>query len=491
MAVNATAVWRVRPSGSNSNGGGFDTGISGYGTDYSQQNSAQASGTAGTATGTTTFSDAIANAFTSAMVGNALYLTGTGLTTGWYFVTGYTSASTVTLDSSPGTGTTGTWYLGGAWADFWTNVTTSVAVVAPGNTIYVLGSGVPNPSSYVYDYTSTTYYTVVSGSQSAGQITLAGDPATPGGGVPCIKTNGNLYYFASCWNFKNLWVVLSGTSNLGLYGVFNCSLAYYNNNVFDQYGYDGGVIVDTVKVINCEFFSSQTPGSAGTGVAVTCGTSGNMVTGCNFHDLVGGAILVQNVAAVEHNIISNCRGDAIQVVAGSGNHMVTVANNTIDATARTGTGVNGTGNGINFTSQTALNCNAVYNNIISNIVTSGKYGITVAAGTAAANDFVKMIVDYNTFYNVATKYNNISAGAHDVALGSTPYTASSTENYAPVTGVYGTGLTLTFPQHTPGMSSNTSPTTPGAVPPPTGGGGTTYVINKIQNIYLGDPDYGA
>lgn len=80
MTVNSTAVWRVRPSGSNTNGGGYDAGISGAATDYSQQNAAQASGTHGVTTGSTTFTDATANAFTSAMIGNALYITGTGPT---------------------------------------------------------------------------------------------------------------------------------------------------------------------------------------------------------------------------------------------------------------------------------------------------------------------------------------------------------------------------------------------------------------------------
>ncbi len=122
MAINASAVWRVRPGGSNVNGGGYDAAISGAGTDYSQQDAAQVSGTAGTAAGTTTFTDATANNFTSAMIGNAIWIaSGAGFTAGAYFVTGFTSSSIVTLDRSPGTGSAAVWKLGGAWADFWTN----------------------------------------------------------------------------------------------------------------------------------------------------------------------------------------------------------------------------------------------------------------------------------------------------------------------------------------------------------------------------------
>src|SRR5271166_746827 len=159
MAVNATAVWRVRPSGSNTNGGGYDSGIAGAGTDYSQQNTAQATGTLGTAAGTTAFSDA-GGAFTAVMIGNALWIaSGAGFTAGAYFITGYTSATAITLDRSPGTGTVANWAVGGAWADPSTRFDTSSSPASPvvaGNIIYVLGSGTPNPASYTYDYDITT-----------------------------------------------------------------------------------------------------------------------------------------------------------------------------------------------------------------------------------------------------------------------------------------------------------------------------------------------
>src|SRR5271170_2466310 len=98
MAVNATAIWRVRPSGSNTNGGGYDPGISGAATAYSKQNTAQATGTLGTSTASTTFTDA-GGAFTSAMVGNALWIaSGAGFTVGAYFITAFGSSTSVTLD---------------------------------------------------------------------------------------------------------------------------------------------------------------------------------------------------------------------------------------------------------------------------------------------------------------------------------------------------------------------------------------------------------
>src|ERR1700680_1745544 len=193
MAITATAAWRVRPSGVNTNGGGYDAGIAGAATDYSQQNAAQASGTNGATVGTTDFADVTAAAFTSAMIGNAIYITGAGQTTGFYFVVAFVSAAHVTLDRSPGTGTSATWHLGGGWADWWTNTT---ANIVPGNIVYILGSGTPNPASYTYDYVSPASFVPVSGNATAGLITFANDPGTPGykappdttGGMPVIQT---------------------------------------------------------------------------------------------------------------------------------------------------------------------------------------------------------------------------------------------------------------------------------------------------------------
>ena len=147
MAVNATAIWRVRPSGSNTNGGGYDSGIAGAATDYSTQNSAQASGTHGAGSGTTTFTDSTAAAFTSAMVGNAIKIAGQG----FYFVTAFTNASNVVVDRTLGTFSSASWSLGGGWADYFTNTTSAGPLVA-GNWCLILGSGIPDPSSYTFDY---------------------------------------------------------------------------------------------------------------------------------------------------------------------------------------------------------------------------------------------------------------------------------------------------------------------------------------------------
>jgi hypothetical protein len=148
MAVNATAVWRVRPSGNNTNGGGYDAGIGGAGTDYSQQNAAQLSvSDAAATTGGTTLTSTTGG-FTTAMIGNAVYLSGTNFTTGFYFITARASSNSVTIDRDPTNGSNasaGTCHVGGGWADFWTNTVNGASQVVPGNTIFILGSGHAEP----------------------------------------------------------------------------------------------------------------------------------------------------------------------------------------------------------------------------------------------------------------------------------------------------------------------------------------------------------
>lgn len=421
MAVNATAVWRVRPSGNNTNGGGYDAAISGAATDYSQQNSAQASGTHGSTVGTATFVDAIANSFTAAMIGNAVYITGSGQTTGWYFVTGYSSSSTVTLDRSPGTGTGATWALGGGWADFWTNVTTSGPLVQ-GNTVYLLGSGIPNPASYTYDYN-------YSGSQFNGPqnqlsllIVFATDPSTPSyssGGKACLAVNGLTFNSGSGLYLKNLWFVFTSNNNSG-YGLTNGS-AYAANCVFDQNGYDM-MCLNTCSTINVECFSSVAKRSSNSQPAMQLTPTANLsltVMGCNVHDTVGPGIQLQQ-GTVAFNVIAKCGGYGIYCDDSNGHYPSAVFNNTIDGN---------TGDGIRFRDTANLLLAPIVNNIISNHTTGGTYGFNLLSGTALAADQSALLRDYNSFYNNTTNYNALNAGPHDTVVGSNPYVGQSTENY--------------------------------------------------------------
>lgn len=436
MAVNATAIWRVRPSGSNTNGGGFDSAISGAGTDYSRQNAAQASGSNATCTtGTSTFVDATANAFTSAMVGNAIWIaSGTNFTVGAYFVTAFTSASTVTLDRSPVGGTSGTvgvWKLGGGWADFWTN-TTSTTWLVPGNIVYILGSGTPNPASYTYDYVfslASAVTTLATGSNTtAGNLSFLNDPATPGykappdttGGMPVIQNSGT---GGSMFNFGNNQFCLFG----GLYFVAGNGTGGHNtvfnsgNNatitvyscVFDQFGFNACFTVGCQSsfFLNCECFSST--GTPGPSISVLSMSTSSYCIACNVHDCgassgasavdVGGSAFVLNCIIAKNSV-----NQAISV----NNTPAVVMNNTIDGN---------TGDAMTIGAHvTAFICN----NIFSNHTGAGAHGIN------AGSSITTGLVDYNSFYNNTTNYNGVNiTGPHDTILAVTPYVGSATENY--------------------------------------------------------------
>ncbi len=431
MAVLATAVWRVRPSGNNLNGGGYDTGIAGHATDYSQQNSAQASGSNATcAVGTTTFVDATANAFTSAMIGNAIWIaSGTNFVVSAYFVTAFTSASTVTLDRTPSptlSGSAGVWKLGGGWADFWTNTTTAAAVLVQNNTVFILGSGTPNPASYTYDYVAGTALTAGAGVEA---VVFANDPSTPGykappdttGGMPVIQWHLASDLFASTANtliLQGLYFVGSSTNVAGTNLLYTNARLTVLGCVFDQFGQDVLFVFSNggggINLFGCEGFSSVTPGANGSNgiVDVDVSSTGVLtVVSCNIHDTVGKGVTLGSggIGTVLSSIISKCRGAGVSL--NSGNLFYTVANCTIDGNL---------GDGI---FSTVSRRSLIWNNIISNHTAGGTFGLNF--GATGSPPFV----DYNVFYNNTTDLNNGSYGPHDTHGGSNPYVGQQTENY--------------------------------------------------------------
>lgn len=103
-AIDADTLWEVRTTGNSNNGCGADQSL--LGTDYTQQDSAQLSLTDLATSGTTvTTLTSATGGFTSAMVGNAIYIhTGTNVTAGYYIITAHTDTNTVTLDRAPDDG---------------------------------------------------------------------------------------------------------------------------------------------------------------------------------------------------------------------------------------------------------------------------------------------------------------------------------------------------------------------------------------------------
>jgi hypothetical protein len=442
MAVLASAIWRVRPSGNNANGGGYDPGIGGAATDYSRQNAAQATGTNGAGSATTTFTDATAAAFTSAMVGNAINISGQGV----YFVTAFIGATQVTVDRALGTFSGATWRLGGGWADFYTNTTVAAAILVPGNSVFILGTGTPNPSSYVFDYTVPSGgYAPALGDSTNGYITYANDPDTPGykappdttGGMPCIQ--GGIIFGKSGGEAKNnkflgLYIVNSGVDGGNVGAFFNGSSSLWCGVigcVYDQKGNGGGLTQaggSSVWLSGCEAFNSVGGSASGTTNNNFIIATSLQVVGCNIHDCraVDTAVFMNtggiNCPAIINCIVAKNQNIGIKAGAGGSSGTVLIANNTIDG--------NG-GDGLWLRDDPTLNGAIVLNNIITNHTGVGKFGITMNSTSGAGiDDRNKAFVDYNTFYNNTANTNGITLSPHDTALGVTPYVASSTENYA-------------------------------------------------------------
>lgn len=184
MAVNATAIWSCRPGGSDTNGAAYDLGISGAGTNYSKQNAAQLSLTdlASAGSGSNDVTSATGG-FTAAMIGNAMYITGTGFTTGRYFITARAATGTVTLDRTPASSASaasgGTGNVGGA-------ALTPMAVAAStGNMVggNFLDAYSPNPTNSKIRTTTTS---ALSGTGTGLTTTIASTTNFPTGGLALI-----------------------------------------------------------------------------------------------------------------------------------------------------------------------------------------------------------------------------------------------------------------------------------------------------------------
>ncbi len=101
MAISASGVWEVRTTGSDSYGGVFDTGVTGYGTDYTQQNAPILALTDVVTTSASATVTSVTGGFTSAMIGNGFNIAGT-----MYVITAVASTTSVTVDRAVTTGAT-------------------------------------------------------------------------------------------------------------------------------------------------------------------------------------------------------------------------------------------------------------------------------------------------------------------------------------------------------------------------------------------------
>lgn len=478
MAINATAIWRVRPGGNNANGGGYDAAISGAGTDYSQQDTAQLSLTDIACSNTTTVTSATGG-FTAAMIGNAIWLTGGGATAGPYFITARASTNSITVDRAPGTISAGSGKVGGARADFWTNMGSTWPV--GGNIVYINGAGTDTPSAA--DYTvaaNATVLTGVAGSTSAGYVRFVGT-----NGRPRIAQGGMFYQYSNC-RFEHLYIQktttnFTGGSGNGCFFPSGAATVLYDI-VFDQGGWVFPLFIGgSAHIILCDIFSSSgTPASTNAGVIYSSG-QGSAVVNCFIHDTMGIGISISSGAAqtIANNVFANCGGTAL-VFNGSeatGSDRFVVLDNTFSG--------NGGKGGIELTSVASDVFDvAIINNIFANHTGGSAAGITCDAGTAAANALVMPLCEGNQFYNNTANTVNLTLSSSNVVQN--PSFGAGTENYTPAAAIGA----LTFPiNRLAGTATTVNSAVVGAIQP-AASGSTTYVVNRVTNLFVGD-DYAA
>ena len=145
MALPATGVYEIRATATanNVNGGGFNSARGG--TDYTLQDAAQYTATDLTQVSSNSVTCTSATAgFTADMVGNYIHITaGTSFTVGWYEIVVVNSSTSIDLDRDPtasGTGSSGTFYVGGALSMNSTLDDDVFETAVAGNIFYVRGA---------------------------------------------------------------------------------------------------------------------------------------------------------------------------------------------------------------------------------------------------------------------------------------------------------------------------------------------------------------
>lgn len=412
MAINATAAWRIRTDGNNSNGGGYDASITG-GSDLTDQATAALSLTdlATSAANATTITSATGG-FTASMIGNCIRISsGTNFTAGYYFITAVANTNTVTVDRTPtasAAGSAGAGSIGGAWLDF-TNLPTNSTITSPltaGNTIYIRGSGSNDPSTVDYDWSAFPYASYANGTPTA-QVAWAGY-----NGRPNIKVGGLLWYSLTFHVFTNLKITIAGTNNGG-YGVIRGGAVV--DLIFDQNNYDCSAVTVCPYAIGVTIRCTGNTGG-GTQIALTDTAYGGTFRGINL-TCKGVGIQIGNMGHLSDSVIHGCGGDGVQFNAGGNNYGQSVINCALDNCA---------GNGINFISTNGLTNTAILNNTITNNTGSG----INLSGTASANALgYRYLINYNAYYNNGSNYTGVQPGANDVLLTASPYNNPSAGDY--------------------------------------------------------------
>lgn len=404
MALAANTVFEVRnvadwSGAADTNGGGYVAGASG--TDYSYASiPANGSKNSGGSNGSTTDAVAVGTgvitsvtaSFTSAIVGNIIYLQGgTGsLTAGWYQVITYTSATSITVDRNVATGTGITMNIGGclatpgqaaalmtvvgmqAWIKYSTtafNLTTSTA-----------GSGGP------LSVTVTTSapiqingYDQTRGDYTGNRPTIGwASVSAPGGATAIIAASGTGQLIVN-----NL--LLDGNNKNNVIGI-NGSRVQAWGSIIQNFKGTGGIGIEGGNIV------------------------GSAVDNCQINGCTTGINTIENVI---NSDILNCT-TAGTVIVNIKNTLIRSNTNGINYQGMIATRCTGDSN-TNYTFNQAYpnNANLYESCIISNTTGGGTKGIVLGV-----NDIVRTCAFYNNALNYTASTGNV---LNPIQLTADPY----------------------------------------------------------------------
>lgn len=441
-AIQSTTEWRIRSGGDASNGGGYDSGISGAGTDYTDQDSHQLSlsDLATSGAGVTTLTSATGG-FTSAMIGNCIRISsGTNVTTGYYFVTAHTDTNTVTVDRAPDDGvggiSSGVGKLGGAFASFENLAGTgngglsSPAITSPlgeGHTVWIRSDDSPTGDwDYDWDGTGAGYWSSnTNGGGTGGRIRIEGY-GTGNSGYPRIQTSGVVWLTPDYWHLEHLAFFKNTSSSLAHYGILdngsgtNASRIVdckHDLNNQDAAGFTANV------VRNCYIDGSDDDtGGAGTEQAIQGTNYGYIVEGNVVEHYRGTGFGVDGniMGMFQDNIANDCRLYGFYSNSQAKSWSTHFWNNVAYSSGSDGFRFNTFASGAQSTA---------FNNIA---VSNGGYGINISSGSDALNDaLLRGAFDYNGFYNnTSGSVNGFTSGDNDVALSGDPFTNAGSGDFS-------------------------------------------------------------
>jgi hypothetical protein len=418
--LQPTVQWDVRTTGSNANGGGFDTALSG--TDFSQQNAAQIAYADLVIGATTTQYTSVAHPVVAADVGNIVNITGgAGCTVGRYEIVSQ-AAGVATVDRSMGTAaSTCTANLGGSLL----TIATAFSVAVNHNGVYVqTGTYSSAATLSTTAFLNLSCYQTTHGDDGTRALITT---ATNGVDLLHVGNNGlGIYFTIDNCNFSST----AGTPANGIVKSTNNGPLYIRNSKLSGFtiginGNNGSGIAQfsVLALENVEIASCSTAGvDMDTGL-LTLGP------GTYIHNCTGEGILgTSAMNTVGYSVVLDSNGYGVYENGGLVSLTNSVASNsTTDGVNIQGTGVIASvgtvyyGNGAYGLDLSSVTTLAAYTNNAYGANTSGTLtGITLPSG-ATANDVTLSANPFTSSSNFAL--NSTAGGGASLKTAGFPGTA--------------------------------------------------------------------